>query len=304
MPRFPAAPRLTSPAPKRVPRRGWGTPQQLDRHYNARAAIPDHPEIFARWRANSSTVRSDLRYEPDYNYGPSPAESLDLYPASRRNAPLLVFIHGGYWRSLDKQDFSFLAPAFVQAGVAVAMPNYGLAPATSIADMVRQMLRAMEWLYRSLPQLDIDARRIVVAGHSAGAHLAAMMLAADWPLWAPDLPRDLLCGAVCISGIYDLRPLVGAPFLQDDLQLDDEAAQFVSPVGYRPRLSTPLITAVGGAESTEFLRQNRLIREAWPHCFRRDLPLPGRHHLASVEALGDPSHPLFHATLRLLGKTP
>lgn len=280
------------------------TPQQLDQEYNARAAITDHPQIFARWRTDSHSARNDLRYEPDYYFGPSPAESLDLYPSARRNAPLLVFIHGGYWRSLDKKDFSFLAPAFVRAGVAVAMPNYGLAPATSIEEMVRQMLRALAWLYRHRSQLGIDARRIVVAGHSAGAQLAAMMLAADWTRWARDLPQDLLCGAVCISGIYDLKPLVRAPFLRDDLGLDDETAQRVSPVGYRPKLASSLITAVGGGESIEFQRQNRLIREAWPHCFRRDLPLPGRHHLASVEALGDPAHALFHATLRLLGNPP
>jgi len=279
-------------------------PHQLDHEYNARAAIPDHPQIFARWRADSHAARSELRCEPNYYFGPSPAESLDLYPSATRKAPLLVFIHGGYWRSLDKQDFSFLAPAFVRAGVAVAMPNYGLAPATTIAEMVRQMLRALAWLYRNLPQLDIDARRIVVAGHSAGAHLAAMMVAADWPLWTRDLPRDLVCGAVCISGIYDLRPLARAPFLRDDLGLSEASAQHVSPISYRPRLAIPLITAVGGNESSEFRRQNHLIRETWPYCVRHDLPLPGRHHLASVEALGDPDHPLFHATLRLLGKTP
>lgn len=277
------------------------TPSQLNDQYNARAAIPDHPQIFARWRAASRVVRNDLRYEADYFFGPSPAESLDLFPAAKRNAPLLVFIHGGYWRSLDKQDFSFLAPAFVDAGVAVAMPNYGLAPATTIEDMVRQMLRALAWLYRTAPQLGIDARRMVVAGHSAGAHLAAMMLAADWARWAPDLPPDLLRGAICISGLYDLQPLVRASFLQEDLKLTDEAAQLLSPIRYRPKLATPLVTAVGSGESAEFKRQSRLIREAWPHCFRHDLLLPGRHHLASVEALGDPAHPLFHATLRLLG---
>jgi arylformamidase len=279
------------------------TPEQLDREYNARAAIPDHPRIFARWRAESIEVRDALRYEADYYFGPSSAEALDFYPAATPGAPLLVFIHGGYWRSLDKQDFSFLAPAFVNAGVAVAMPNYGLAPVTSIEDMVRQMLRALTWLYRTGPQLGVDLRRIVVAGHSAGAHLAAMMLAADWPRWAPDLPADLLCGALCISGIYDLQPLVRAPFLQTDLRLDDRTAQFVSAVRYRPRLATPLVTAVGGNESAEFKRQNRLIGEAWSHCVRQDLPLPGRHHLASVEALGDARHPLFHAALGLLGKT-
>lgn len=278
------------------------TPKRLDSEYNARAAIPDHPRIFARWRTASSTVRDDLRYEADYYFGPSPAESLDLYPAAVPNAPLLVFIHGGYWRSLDKRDFSFLAAPFVDTGVAVAMPNYGLAPATSIADMVRQMLRALAWLYRTAPQLGIDRRRIVVAGHSAGAHLASMMLAADWPRWAADLPRDLLCGAVCISGLYDLAPLVRAPFLQQDLGLDAKTAEFLSPVRYRPRLATPLITAVGGDESREFKRQSALIRSAWPHCACADLPLPGRHHLASVEALGEPGHPLFHAALQLLGR--
>lgn len=279
------------------------TPQQLDHQYNARAAIPDHPGIFERWRAESRAAREKLRCEADYYFGTSPAETLDVYHAAVPNAPLLVFIHGGYWRSLDKQDFSFLAPAFVNAGVAVAMPNYGLAPATSIAEMVRQMLRAMAWLYRHAPQLGIDRRHIVVAGHSAGAHLAAMMLAADWPLMAGDLPGNLLCGTVCISGLYDLQPLVRAPFLQQDLRLDEASAQLVSPIAYRPGRSIPLITAVGGFESAEFLRQNRLIREAWSHCFRHDLPLPGRHHLASVEALGDPDHALFHATLRLLGRT-
>ena len=279
------------------------TPEQLDRQYNARAAIPDHPRIFERWRVESSAARAVLRCEPDYYFGTSPAESLDLYPAATRIAPLLVFIHGGYWRSLDKQDFSFLAPAFVRTGVAVAMPNYGLAPATSIEEMVRQMLRAFAWMYRTLPQLGIDTQRIVVAGHSAGAHLAAMMLAADWPRWSSDLPRNLLKGAVCVSGIYDLLPLVRTPFLRPDLNLDDKTARRVSPIRYRPGLAIPLITAVGADESEEFRSQNRLIREAWPHCFRRDLPLPGRHHLASVEALGDPAHPLFHATLRLLGKT-
>ncbi|MDP1609446.1 MAG: alpha/beta hydrolase [Sulfuritalea sp.] len=280
------------------------TAEQLDREYNARAAIPDHPWIFARWREESSAARDALRYEADYYFGPSPAETLDLYPTATRNAPLLVFIHGGYWRSLDKQDFSFLAPALVNAGVAVAMPNYGLAPATSIEEMVRQTLRALAWLYRTGPQFGVDEQRIVVAGHSAGAQLAAMMLAADWPRWAPDLPADLLCGALCISGIYDLQPLVRTPFLQADLRLDDPTAQFVSPIRYRPRLASPLITAVGDDESAEFKRQNRLIREAWPHCFRQDIQLPGRHHLASVEALGDPRNPLFHAALRLLGKTP
>jgi len=279
------------------------TPEQLDREYNARAAIPDHQQIFDRWRAESRAARKELRHQPDLFFGTSAAESLDLFQAESANAPLLVFIHGGYWRALDKQDFSFLASAFVGEGVAVAIPNYGLAPATSIKEMILQLLRAFSWLYRNLPRFDIDRRRIVVAGHSAGAHLAAMMLAADWPSLSRDLPADLLSGAVCISGLYDLRPLAHAPFLRDDLNLDEEQARFLSPCRYRPRFSTPLITAVGSDESAEFKRQTRLIAEAWPHCFDRKIPLNGRHHLAAVEALGKPEHALFQAVLRLFEKS-
>lgn len=276
------------------------TPKQLDQEYNARAAIPDHQQIFDRWREKSALARNCLQYQPDLRFGPSPAESLDLFLTNKSNAPLLVFIHGGYWRALDKQDFSFLAPAFAQAGVAVAMPNYGLAPETSLKEMVLQMLRALSWLYRNLPRFDIDRRRIVVAGHSAGAHLAAMMLAADWSTWSKDLPSNLLSGTVCISGLYDLQPLARAPFLRKDIKLNSMQAQTVSPNRYLPKVASRLVTAVGEDESAEFKRQNRLIAEAWPHCFFRDVPLPGRHHLTAVEALGDSSQPLFEATLKLL----
>ncbi len=127
-----------------------------------------------------------------------------------------------------------------------------------------------------------------------------MMLAADWPQWSHELPADLLSGAVCISGLYDLQPLARAPFLREDLKLNSNQARFVSPSRYLPKVASRLITAVGGNESTEFKRQNRLIADAWPHCFHRDVSLPGRHHLAAVEALGDSSHPLFNVTLKLL----
>lgn len=278
------------------------SPSELDREYNARAAIPDHPAIFARWRERSLAARKALRHQADYAYGNDPAERLDLFPADNPGAPLLVFIHGGYWRALDKSDFSFIAEPFVAAGIAVAVTNYGLAPATRIEDMVRQQLRALAWLYRNVPPLGIDAGRIVVAGHSAGGHLASMMAAAAWPVWSPDLPPDLVKGVISISGLHDLLPLSQAPFLAADLQLDAEAAARVSPVSYRPATAVPVITAVGGLESREFHRQSDLIRRTWPHCFRRHLDLAGRHHLAAVEALADPGHELFRTCCGLLGR--
>ncbi len=276
------------------------TAEDADRQYNARAAIPEHPQIFERWRTRSDAARSRLRCDPDYYYGPSPAETLDIFPAEAGRAPLLLFLHGGYWRSLDKRDFAFLAPAFVDAGVSVALVNYGLAPQVALPDIVRQTLRACAWAWRNCMGFGVDPNRIYAAGHSAGAQLAAMMLAAEWPTYAHDLPPDLLRGALLVSGIYDLEPLVAAPFLKDDLRLDAEGARQVSPLRYRPRSATRFYTAVGERESDEFRRQNRLIAAAWPECFVRDVPLPGCNHLTAVEQLGARGSGLFEAALEML----
>ena len=195
-----------------------------EREYNARAAIPEHPRIFARWAEQGAMARRLRACLIDLPYGETPAERLDYFPTRQDAAPLLVFIHGGYWRSLDKSDFAWLAPPFVQHGVALALPNYGLAPQTTIEDMVRQQLRALAWLYRNGDRLGFDPERIVVAGHSAGAHLAVMMMAAVWPAYEADLPRSLVKGGLALSGIYDLAPLVQAPFVNADLKLDARRA--------------------------------------------------------------------------------
>ena len=276
-------------------------PIELDRQYNARASVPDHAAFFSRWRGDSVRSRKALAAEIDRVYGRSSDEKLDLFRAEKQGAPLLVFIHGGYWRSLDKADFSFLAPAFVASEVNLAVVNYGLAPATSMEEMVRQLLRAIAWLYKNASAMGFDPQRIVIAGHSAGAHLAAMMAAADWSKWDPLLPAHVVHGIVCISGLYDLEPLAQAPFLKDDIRLDRGGARKLSPANYRPSLAVPMLTAVGGDESAEFHRQNALIRSAWPHCFRRDVGLPGRNHFSAVDALVDSDHLLFHSTLGLFG---
>ncbi|MBI3525520.1 MAG: alpha/beta hydrolase [Betaproteobacteria bacterium] len=275
-------------------------PAELDRQYNARAAVPDHPEYLLRWARRSAETRAQMRCDLDFHYGNSPGETLDIFPAAHPNAPLLIFIHGGYWRALDKYDFSFLAPAFVDAGVTLAVVNYGLAPANSIETMVRQMLRACAWLWRNAPGLAVDPQRIHVAGHSAGGHLAAMMLAAQWPIYASDLPDDLLRGGICVSGLYDLTPLARTPFLHDSLKLDEQSARRVSPVNYLPARRVPLVTAAGGLESAEFQRQNRLIASAWPQCPVQDVAMPGYHHFSIAETLGDPHSALFQAALHMV----
>ena len=271
--------------------------------YNARAAIPDHPYIFTRWIKDSAQVRRTNAALFDLAYGEADGERLDFFPAPRSGAPLLVFIHGGWWRSLDKSDFSFIAPAYTRAGFNVALTNYTLAPSASIADIVRQQLRAMSWLYRHAETYDFDPDSIVVAGHSAGAHLAAMMMAAVWPAYDPALPADLVKGGVLMSGIYDLAPVLHAEFVNVDLKLTHEDIEPLSPAGIPKAHKAPFITAVGGLESEEFKRQTALLAEAWNQDYKGDIPLADANHMTICDAFATPGGPLHEATVGLMSST-
>lgn len=283
-----------------MPSTAASNPVELEREYNARAAIPDHPQIFARWAEQAAMTRRRRAGLIDMPYGEDPGERLDFFPAMQRNSPLLVFIHGGYWRSLDKFDFSWIAPPFLDAGVSVAFLNYGLAPRVPIDEIVRQQLRAMAWLYARAEELGFDHRRIVVSGHSAGGHLTAMMMAALWPAFDPALPPDLVKGGLAISGIYDLEPLVPLPFINTDLNLDAAAARAVSPVHLPAASDAPLVTAVGAMESGEFKRQTQLIRSTWPRNAGEDIEVADANHLTVCDVLADAESPLFRAALALV----
>lgn len=271
-----------------------------DRQYNARAMIPDHAQIFERGRKRSEEARASLPGRLDIPYGSSPAEKLDIFPAEGRSEALLVFIHGGYWRSRDKSDFSYLAPAFNRRGVTLALPNYGLCPKVGIEDIVKQNLLAVAWLWHYGARYGVNPGRLYVAGHSAGGHLAAMMLAARWNTYMPELPYNLVKGGLAISGIYDLEPLVHAPFVNQDLKLDQALARRLSPVNIPPATTAPLFTAVGGDESEEFKRQNALIARTWRYAFAGDIPMPGCNHLTVLERLADPNSALFQGAMDMM----
>ncbi len=276
--------------------------EYYNQQYDARAAVPDNPWIFTRWLKDSAHVRRTNAALFDLAYGEADGERLDFFPARSGGAPLLVFIHGGWWRSLDKSDFSFIAPAYTRAGINVALTNYTLAPQASIADIVRQQLQALAWLYRHAEQYDFDPDRIVVAGHSAGAHLAAMMLAALWPALAADLPRDLVKAGILMSGIYDLEPLRHADFVNGDLKLTENDIPALSPARLPPAHPAPLLTAVGGQESDEFKRQTALLARAWQAAGHVEVPLPQANHLTICDAFGTPDHPLCRAAIELVGQ--
>jgi arylformamidase len=276
----------------------------LSREYNNRQLFPDHAQHFARWAESSARARGSMTCFLDRPYGGSPAETLDIFPARKGDGSALVFIHGGYWRSLDKKDFSYLAPAWVEAGVSLVVVNYALCPAVTIERIVQQMLAASAWLYRHAGDYGMDEDRLFVSGHSAGGHLAAMMLAALWPVYDRALPKDLYKGALAVSGVYDLRPLVQVDWLQGDLRLDDAAALKLSPAYLPTATRAPLTLAVGGLESSEFKRQNALLAQRWQSVLARDVPMPGKDHFTVVDGLADRASPLFAATRRMMGLEP
>jgi arylformamidase len=272
----------------------------LGREYNNRALVPDHGRFFARWAEDSARARATMTCYLDREYGPAPGEKLDIFPARKGDGSVLMFIHGGYWRSLDKRDFAYLAPAWVDAGVSLVVVNYDLCPQVTIEEIVRQMLRASAWLYQHAEEYGMDEERLFVCGHSAGAHLTAMMMAALWPVFDAGLPRDLFKGGLAVSGIYDLRPLVQIDFLNVDLRLDEAAALKVSPAFVPPATRAPVFTCVGGLESSEFKRQNALLAQRWRSAVSGDVPMPGHHHFSVIDQLANPSSALFAGARRMM----
>jgi arylformamidase len=276
-------------------------PAWYDAQYHTRAAIPEHPQILQYWTDASKATRGKLRGKLDLRYGEGTKETLDLFPAAQPNAPVLVYIHGGFWRALDKRDHSFVAEPFVAAGVSVVLPNYALAPYASIAQIVQQMVKAVAWIWREADALGVDRQRIALAGHSAGGHLAAMLLACNWRDVERRMPPQPLRGALALSGLYELEPLRHAPFLAPDLKLTEASALQLSPA-WMPAPAGPLLALVGGEESAEFQRQNALIRERWgeaavPVCET----VPGRNHMNVLHELADPASRAHRLALGLLG---
>lgn len=279
-------------------------PAWLEGQYDNRARVPEHPEIFARWAEASALARQQSvpSARLDVAYGEGPLQTLDLFPCGQADAPVLVFIHGGYWRSLDKSQHSFIAPAFNAAGAHVVVANYELCPQVRIEDIALQCARMLAWVWRNAAGFGGDPARIALAGHSAGGHLVAMLLSCRWRELAEDLPPQPVSGGLSISGLYDLEPLRHVAWLQNDLQLNPASVARLSPAFFpRPKGSVKLYATVGLDESDEFLRQNLLIRDVWgPTAVPVCETLAGRNHFTVLEDLADPTSRLHELALRLL----
>jgi arylformamidase len=255
--------------------------------YNNRARVPDHPDIFARWAREAAAYRERMKADENAElglaYGPSARQKVDLFfPEATGHTPLAMFVHGGYWRSLDHSTFSHVAAGLNARGIAVAVAGYDLCPQVTIAQIVDQIRTACLFLWRRFGQ------RIMVYGHSAGGHLAACMVATDWKKLDPKAPADLVPAGYSISGLFDLTPLV-ATAMNADLRLDEPTAARLSPLAWPVAAGRAFDAVVGGAESAEFLRQSRIVAEGWRArgVETRYEEVAGANHFTVVDPLSD-----------------
>jgi arylformamidase len=267
----------------------------VEREYNNRARVPDYGDYFARWEKDSKYVRETMPSAIDIPYGPDPRHRIDVFPA-KGSRGTLVFFHGGYWRSLDKSMFSWLAASWTAAGIGVAMPNYRLAPGVRIEGIVDDAIAAADWVMRHGAEHGLATGRVVISGHSAGGHLTAALFATRRERLDFDARR--IAGGVPISGVFDFEPLMQFSF-NADFKLDAHGVQRLNLADKNPTIDAPLVVAVGADETSEFVRQSQLIAGAWSSQVKELQVLPGLHHFSIVDAFAERGQRLYEATLGL-----
>ena len=267
----------------------------VEREYNNRARVPDHAAYFARWEKDSKYVRETMPCRIDIPYGRDLRHRIDVFPA-KNSRGTLMFIHGGYWRSLDKSMFSWLAASWTAAGIGVAVPNYRFSPAVRIDDIVDDMIAATNWVMRHGAEHGLATDRVVISGHSAGGHLTAALFAT--PRERLDFDARRIVGGVPISGIFDFEPLVQFSF-NADFKLDATGVRRLNLADKTPAIDAPLVVAVGADETSEFVRQSQLLARAWAPRLKELQVLPGLHHFSVVDALAERGQRLYEATLGL-----
>ena len=277
---------------------GGYSAQELDVQYNKRAEVPHHQSYFLRWQEDSARARRSTDNKEGIAYGTNERETVDVFPAHQAHAPVVVFIHGGYWQAMDKSYFGFIAPPLVERGFTVAVVNYPLCPAASLSDIVRSLRWAMIYLYRNIANYNGDRDRFHLIGHSAGGHLTALLLATAWPNLDSALPADMLKSGIGVSGVYQLEPLrhtnINQALNMSQAEIDD-----LSPVNLPPPLAGEMALFVGGDESDEFKRQSKLFATTWAKgdfSTRYDV-LPGRNHFSILDELTDPAGAILNCLL-------
>ena len=267
---------------------------ELDKLYNVRAAIPDHMDIFADWARRAADFNQTYAGILDLRYGAGERTKLDLYLTEAKNAPLHIFIHGGYWQAMNKSQSSFLAKAFVDAGVNVAILGYDLCPAVTLRELTEEIRQAFIWLWQHADEYGYDLRKIQISGHSAGGHLVGMLLATDWSKYGLLPDAKPIHSAIAISGLFDLTQLVPTS-INNKLGMDLDEAKALSPLFATPENTCPFLLVVGGEESQGFHQQSDNLGKVWEGKFEQldRMDIAGCHHLSVVAQLAEKESALF-----------
>jgi len=272
---------------------------ELDRAYDQRIWAPNAEVSLARCRDLGTRVRASMRMLADVPYGAAPDDRLDVFPTAPAGAPIHVHIHGGAWRIQSKHDVSFMAPAITAAGMHFVAPDFIKLPACRMPDMVDQLTRALAWIYRHAREFGGDPDRILLSGHSSGAHLCAVLSTLDWA--ARDLPADLVKAALCVSGTYDLAPVLLSA-RRSYIDLTSAEAERLSPLRHAGAVRCPVIVMTGERESPEFVRQGMAFADALRHA-GADVELihvPRADHFEINEAIGTAGTAPHAAAVRLM----
>ncbi len=269
--------------------------------YNNRALVPDHMETIDWWAARSAEARAELSGSLGVSYGDSPRQYIDIFPATTANAPIMVYIHGGYWQGNDPSFSSFIAPRLNALGYCVAVAGYDLCPDVTVDEITAQMRQACAYMYRHAEDYGADPDRLYVSGHSAGGHLTAEMMATNWTAVGDSLPRDLVKGGMPISGLFDLTPLVNTT-INDKVGFDERSARRNSPQFRNPVCTGPLMLVVGGNESQGFFDQAEDLAAAWSGKLKsiEQVTIAGTDHFTVVRQLADANSPLIQTAAKLI----
>lgn len=272
--------------------RQFETQEQLDWEYRPELRIDDpkaFETIIAGRIAEAEEARKTLNRTPDIHYGPTRMEKLDIYPASTTGAPIVVFIHGGYWFDgrLKKENYIWVAKGFTGNDVTTVIIDYDVCPKVTVDEIVRQCRAAIAWTYKNAATFGADGNRIYVTGNSAGGHLTAMMAVTDW-VNDYGLPADVIKGGCPISGLYDIEPFQYT-WIQPKIQFNGQQIRRNSPLLHVPRNGIPLLVSWGSNESTEFWRQSETFCTAWQAKGNKVQahPQEGCDHFTAISAYAD-----------------
>lgn len=274
--------------------------KELDEAYDVEGSVPDFSVYADQFVRLSLHARQSLCVRENVRFGPTMPEYADIFPARRPDAPVLIFVHGGYWRMLTAKEFSFVASGFQPHDVTVVVANYDLCPRVSISEITRQMRSLVAWTASNIRRYHGDPDAISMCGHSAGGHLAAMCALTGWSDYG--LPDRLIRAIFPISGLFDLEP-ISQTFLQSDLRISARDIAEASPQNLIRRIPVRMHISYGSEESSEFARHSEEFLMAWRRAGNAadGFSLPERNHFTAITDLADPKSEQVAAILDVMG---